>query len=349
MLPDAASLEPWSAKLVSAVVRRTVESPYARRDACSALIELQQLNLAGMDTAVVAAYPTFKNICTRCDAGPDPVEAFLGTYGPVLPERDADSIRSELKTWREAEPVADRARKAVEEARSKADETRSGLEDILADIREAHESATTYQLTGWIVAELDDQTYEVQPLGARYYPLGHYPTSSHIILLTNNSSFTSTGRFTMWVEERGTRPFTTLSGFVESVLVVEEDASIDVLEAELPGFRNDLRDAERALSQVQRDLSAAQRSSERARDRLERALKKLPPSIVPPTSEPPTPTSSREEVETPSSPPQAEPSSQPPVEPSSPPPAEPSSSRRRHRTKRPAPSETADPSYGRRL
>jgi len=334
MLPDAASLAPWSVKLVSAIGRRTIKSPEARRDACSALTELRRLKLTGMDAAIVAAYPMFRKTCASCEGGPAPVETFLATYGGLLAKNDTGNVRSEIKTWREAETSVEQARARVEETRSKAEEARSALEGTIAELREAQESETTYQLTGWIVAELGEQTYEVQPIGARYYPLGRYPTSSHIILTTTNTQFTSTGRFTLWVEEQGTRPISMLSGFVESILVVAEETSIELLDSELPGYRDDLREAERELSRAQRELSDAQRSSERARDRLERALRSLPASIGPPTTESPAPVVSDAQVEAPSSPP----------------PAEPSSSRRRHRTKhRSPPPESAAPSYGRRL
>ena len=79
------------------------------------------------------------------------------------------------------------------------------------------------EFNGFMVAKVDDGFYEVVKVYYhRYY--GWQPTSDdHLVLKTTATTYTSRGRFKLWVKTVGTEQIETSNGFVQTWEVIEED------------------------------------------------------------------------------------------------------------------------------
>lgn len=71
------------------------------------------------------------------------------------------------------------------------------------------------RIHGWVVAKVDTGLYEMAWLRYDYNWGFSVPSGRHFLLKTQNTEFMTTGRFSLWVHELGSRTITTKSGRIE--------------------------------------------------------------------------------------------------------------------------------------
>jgi hypothetical protein len=77
------------------------------------------------------------------------------------------------------------------------------------------------QIYGYIVARISEGVYEAAWLQYNYF--GTFPSSSHFILNTTITNYSSKGRFGLWAKKLGTHTITTTDGFEEDWDIYQEN------------------------------------------------------------------------------------------------------------------------------
>lgn len=129
-----------------------------------------------------------------------------GTFGP-----------SDCVDYRDFTVVPETFCRGLAEAVESGRTSREGREALTTHLR----SRGYQSFTGFIIAQVADGVYEVSP--ARWYWGTALPSESRKLLRTVATTYSSKGRFTLWVKTLGTERITTKDGFEQDWEVLEED------------------------------------------------------------------------------------------------------------------------------
>ena len=131
--------------------------------------------------------------------------------------RNSSSIdcRSINSTFHVPSNVCDALVEAIDEGRTSSD----GRDDVRSYLR----GRGVRHLRGYIIAQIDDGLYEAVRRSRDSYWDISYPSGQHFLLLTGRTTYSTRGRFDMWVYESGTHRVPLNSGFTETWKIFREE------------------------------------------------------------------------------------------------------------------------------
>ena len=286
--PVSRAVEGWTAAEPAALERvlddlaSGVDDPTTQRSGCEVAGLVLESSNDLVRSAAEARLHVFASDCLASANGTADILAFArvlqGRDGvdPVL-LRDVQRRTSEFAA---AQQEISELRAESASAEQLAKEAAAALQGS-ADMLEAEiDDSGAYRFTGWMVGELAPQSYEVATLTWNRF-LGDVPSDDHRLLLTNDTVFTTTGRFTLWVEPAGTRQVTLTNGFTEYWKVMRERSDIPRLQSELRAIRSEYDEAYAKLQTIRRVTATLDEQERIARAPMDDAVDMLLASLQP--------------------------------------------------------------------
>ncbi len=256
---DATAEKPALEGLAAQVVTGLTDPTVVNGGGCALVGVFAASPAPAVQTAFRAGLPRFAAECLAGGMETTPLLAFLNGADPIV----SPTLHGRIAQVRDLAQAADAADAGVavnddSAAEAEIATSRSNLQQERSNLWARIRLGGAYQYSGWMVAELGENAYEVARLTYVDY-LGEVPSSDHLLLRTTSTSFTTTGRFQLWVQPGASQTVTLQNGFVSQWSVIEEQADIPASMEQIAADAEALRSSEAAL-QEQRSRAAGARA-----------------------------------------------------------------------------------------